>query len=162
MADRFLLGIRMSEVLQSKGMTQRELAEKTGLTEVSISRYMTGRRQPVAENIIKLATVLDISTDYLLGLSSTKSIREYSEKDICETFNAGYSCGRENGWIRTEDQMPQNFMSVLFCTSKEIIEVGYFDYLGDMWCNMSGDPVEFILGEEVTAWMPLPEACKEK
>lgn len=50
-------------------MKQSELAEITGLTEVTISRYVNGQRTPKAHEIVKLAKALNTSCDYLLGVS---------------------------------------------------------------------------------------------
>ena len=40
------LGGRISELLNQYGLTQRELAAKVGVTEVSMSRYIKGERSP--------------------------------------------------------------------------------------------------------------------
>lgn len=61
------LGVRIAEMLEKKGMTQRELAEAVGVTEVSMSRYIKGDRVPKGPVIANIANVLHTSTDYLLG-----------------------------------------------------------------------------------------------
>ena len=40
------LGGRIAELLEKNGLTQRELAEKVGVTEVSMSRYISNDRTP--------------------------------------------------------------------------------------------------------------------
>ena len=50
-------------------MKQSELAAITGLTEVTISRYVNGQRTPKAHEIVKIAKALHTSSDYLLGMS---------------------------------------------------------------------------------------------
>ena len=59
---------RLKGQLDKKGMTQRELAEKIGATEVSVSRYVSGQRIPKATVLLKIAMALGVSTDYLLGV----------------------------------------------------------------------------------------------
>lgn len=59
---------RLKTVLDLRGMTQRELAEKTGITEVSISRYINGSRIPRGPQIAFISEVLKVTTDFLLGL----------------------------------------------------------------------------------------------
>lgn len=61
------LGDRIAGILAQKGMTQRELAERTDTTEVSISRYINNQRVPKATMIVKIAKVLGVSADALLG-----------------------------------------------------------------------------------------------
>ena len=52
---------------QILGITQRELAEKLGITQDSISLWETGKRVPDTQYLVPLCTTLDISIDYLLG-----------------------------------------------------------------------------------------------
>ena len=37
---------RIYEILEAKGMTQKELAQKLGKTETEVSRWLSGRRTP--------------------------------------------------------------------------------------------------------------------
>lgn len=61
------LGCRIAELLQKNGLTQRELAEQVGVTEVSMSRYISGDRTPKGPIIANIATALHTTTDYILG-----------------------------------------------------------------------------------------------
>ncbi len=61
------LGERISDLLQKNGLTQRELAEKIGVTEVSMSRYISGDRTPKGPIIANIALALHTTSDYLLG-----------------------------------------------------------------------------------------------
>ena len=49
-----------------KGLTQKEVSKKTGITEASISRYETGERIPNAIILCRLAKCYGVSTDRLL------------------------------------------------------------------------------------------------
>lgn len=49
-----------------KGLTQKEVSKKTGITEVSISRYETGERIPSSVMLYRLAKCYGVSTDKLL------------------------------------------------------------------------------------------------
>lgn len=83
--DLNLFSDKLKEALSLNNMTQKELAEKTGLTVASISRYITGIRVPSASVIRDVAVVLNVTTDYLLGLST-----DVTKHDVCvselETF----------------------------------------------------------------------------
>ena len=61
------IGQRILTLLEKKGMTQRELANKIGASEVSISRYISGARMPKANIVVYIADALNTTTDYLLG-----------------------------------------------------------------------------------------------
>lgn len=60
---------RMQERLKALNMTQRELAEKTGKTEATISRWINADRIPLATEYPTLSKALKCTCDYLLGLS---------------------------------------------------------------------------------------------
>ncbi len=49
---------------QTRGLTQMDLAEKTGFTQVTISKYMNGKMaMRNAQTLIKLANALEVSPD---------------------------------------------------------------------------------------------------
>ena len=52
-----------------KGITQREVAAQLGITLGCYAHYENGIREPSIELLPKLCIALDISADYLLGLS---------------------------------------------------------------------------------------------
>ena len=49
------------------GLTQKELAQKAGLAEITIRQYETNKREPRNEQLRKIAHVLEITEDQLLG-----------------------------------------------------------------------------------------------
>ena len=59
-------GDRIRELLIKKELTQKELAEKVGCTESSISHYIKGDRIPRAGVLTKIAISLDTTSDYLM------------------------------------------------------------------------------------------------
>ena len=61
------LGGRIKGLLKKRGLTQKELAEKVGVTEVSVSRYISGERTPKGLVIANMANALHTTSDYLLG-----------------------------------------------------------------------------------------------
>ena len=82
------------EICSSQNITQKELAEKSGLTESSISRYFNGERSPVLKNAEKMASALGLR----IALINTGVINITESDDVCEwkqTSTAKYktSCG---------------------------------------------------------------------
>ena len=67
------LGERMARYRKEKRLTQTALAEAMGTIQPLISDYERDRLRPNAEVIVAFATVLDISTDELLGLNKLES-----------------------------------------------------------------------------------------
>lgn len=63
-----VLGENIRLAMVQKGWSQRDLAHATGLTEVAISRYLAGLREPRLAVLRKLASTLEVSTDFLMGV----------------------------------------------------------------------------------------------
>lgn len=59
-------GQRLSELLKSSNISQRKLAQKVGITEAAISRYINSDRTPNGKIIGSIANTLHVSTDYLI------------------------------------------------------------------------------------------------
>lgn len=66
---------RLVNLIEENNINQREFAKRVGITEVTISRYVNGSRQPTSEILGKMPEVLDVSADYLLGNTDRKEIK---------------------------------------------------------------------------------------
>jgi len=66
------IGQRLKTVLHERGMMQKELAEKIGVSEMVISRYIHGGRIISVPILIEICKALNVSADYLLGLSEVE------------------------------------------------------------------------------------------
>jgi len=69
-------GGRLASALRSRGMTQKELAESTGLTQAAVSRYISGAREPRAITVASIARALDITPQELLGTDTRDEFDE--------------------------------------------------------------------------------------
>ncbi len=65
-------GAALKQLRTCAGMTQKQLAEKLGITKSVISYYELSDRFPSAEMLIKIADTFHVSTDHLLGLDGTR------------------------------------------------------------------------------------------
>lgn len=54
--------------------TELQFAKDLGLGKDSMHTYLTGKRVPNADSLVRIAKGLNVSVDYLLGLSNKKSI----------------------------------------------------------------------------------------
>lgn len=64
------LGIKITKSLQKRGITQKELATRIGITECVMSRYISGEREPKPDVLANIATALSTTSDYLLGIEN--------------------------------------------------------------------------------------------
>jgi transcriptional regulator with XRE-family HTH domain len=67
---------RLKEVRVQKGLTQDELAEKTGVIPQVIGNFENGHNLPSFSVLVSLAQVLGCSLDYLAGLADAPRSRK--------------------------------------------------------------------------------------
>lgn len=60
---------RLQAIRVKRGYTQETLAAELSTDKRQITRWENGESVPGGETLIRLSKVLDVSTDYLLGLS---------------------------------------------------------------------------------------------
>lgn len=68
-----LRGDRFKELRERKGYTHEELAELLGIGTTQIWRYENEKTDPSTKILGNIARVLEVSTDYLLGLTDDPS-----------------------------------------------------------------------------------------
>lgn len=65
--------IRLRELREQAGWTQKDVAQMLGATNTSISMYELGQRQLTPDLIAKFCALYHVSADYLLGLSDVRT-----------------------------------------------------------------------------------------
>lgn len=65
---------RLSLLIDYLGISQRELAQRSGLTESAMCHYIKGDRIPHADALVKIAKATGVRTDWLLGLGSDNAL----------------------------------------------------------------------------------------
>lgn len=58
---------RLRSLRKKRGWTMKELGERLGVAESTISLYESGSRSPRPEVLHRMADLLEVTTDYLLG-----------------------------------------------------------------------------------------------
>lgn len=122
------MGQIIKNLRKGRGFTQEELAERLGVTYQAISKWENDSGMPDISQIVPLATLFDVSTDFLFGIkhtseiedalkivSSAESIKEYGK---LETYLKAYDILMDglkqhpNNYIIT-----YNCMNLGFCLS---------------------------------------------
>lgn len=78
-------GSALKELRCCAKLTQKDLADKLGLSKAAVSYYEQSILSPSPEMLIKIAGIFHVTTDYLLGLESkrkTLDITDLPDKDI--------------------------------------------------------------------------------
>ena len=61
--------MRLKDLREDNDLTQRELADKLHISQNTYSQYENGVRQLPIEKLIKLSSIYNVSTDYILRLT---------------------------------------------------------------------------------------------
>lgn len=67
------IGKRIRNLREKKGMSREEFAKRLGLSYWAVSKYENGERNPDAETLNKIADILGVTVDYLLGRNNNHS-----------------------------------------------------------------------------------------
>ena len=59
---------KLGEVLKLKGVKQKYLAEQLSLSPVMVSLYVTNKRQPKLQTLIKISQILKVEINDLIEL----------------------------------------------------------------------------------------------
>lgn len=68
------LGQRLRGLREDRGWTQTEVADRVGVSSVTVNRYESGERNPGFEMLIALADLFRVSIDYLLGRTDVPAV----------------------------------------------------------------------------------------
>ena len=82
---------RLREYLGDRDIHQNELAAALDIPKTTLSGYMTGNRQFPHEVVQKIAKQLDITTDYLYGLTEDPKppfALSRAERGLIETYRS--------------------------------------------------------------------------
>lgn len=84
--DLSFLGMKIKAERKEQGLTLEALAEKVGISRNFLWEIEAGRKAPALPTLYNLGATLNISVDYLLGLSAEKrsaAIEPYTtERDL--------------------------------------------------------------------------------
>lgn len=82
--------IRLLELRNEKGLTQRQLAQILNVSQGTYNNWENGNTEPSIEQIIKLAEFFDVTTDLMLGRTDDRTIekRNTSDSELLRMYNA--------------------------------------------------------------------------
>lgn len=66
---------RLQQATFDSGLTNTEICKRARIDRNSLFNYISGF-MPVSDKLARLAVVLNVSTDYLLGLSDEKELKK--------------------------------------------------------------------------------------
>ena len=67
-------GNRLRALRQAKGWTQEDLSARLGLTKSVVSAYETSLRYPSYDILIRITSLFNVTSDYLLGIEKKQML----------------------------------------------------------------------------------------
>ena len=87
MGDKFNENLKTAR--ERKGLSQKDIAESIGVAKSTYSLYESGNREPNVQTIKKIADILSVSADELLGIDDEPQTiaahfdgDEYTEEEL--------------------------------------------------------------------------------
>lgn len=105
MADLSLFGHRVKQLRQELALSQRDFAEKIGVTASALSAYEKGQKNPSVNVAIEIATAYHISLDWLCGLKDVENKfepDEYTPFDLISALS-GLIQLQSNGLLQSKE-----------------------------------------------------------
>lgn len=70
---RVTIGKNIRHLRESRGISQKHLAEKMGVRANTMSGYESGNREPDASTLLKISEFFNVSVDFIYGKTSAKN-----------------------------------------------------------------------------------------
>ena len=82
------IGSRIARLREKHNMSQADLARRLNISRASIQSWECGTNYPSTDNLISLAKLFHVSTDYLLQIDASKTVNldNYSDDEQIIVF----------------------------------------------------------------------------
>ena len=78
---------RLKQAMCAKGLRQQDLADLSGVSKSNISHYVNGNHIPDNVMALKLAKVLNVQPDWLMGIDKAPEYMLVERSELYETIN---------------------------------------------------------------------------
>lgn len=89
---------RIRSIREQKSLTQAQLAAQASITPAAICQIEAGDRTPSTPILRRIASVLNVSIDYLLGSTDEVQLKDILADEDVQSFFRGYQS------LNTQDQ----------------------------------------------------------
>jgi transcriptional regulator with XRE-family HTH domain len=122
------IGKFIAELRKEKDLTQKDLAEKIGVTDKAISKWENGRGMPDVSLLRKISEVLGITVNELL------SAEKIDDKDKARKLEENYFCAVDSK-IKLQNDVAGHILLKFLGYVLLLIAYGYFDTEPFGWVN---------------------------
>ena len=116
-------GERIRELRKARGLNQEQLAELASLNRVTVAKYESGRIEPGAQALSRIADALEVTTDALLGRSD--EIPEAVPRP--RTAEARIISGGIDRMSKEQREQVLNVVRAMFASHPELFDGGDAD-----------------------------------
>lgn len=68
------IGSRIARLREQAGISQSDLARRMNISRAGVQSWECGENYPTTDNLISLAKIFHVSTDYLLDINATNTV----------------------------------------------------------------------------------------
>lgn len=86
---------RIVDAIKDSGYNQKSIAKILNISEGNISNWKKGINLPSIEILYKLCMILNVSSDYLLGLEDDFGNKTYINNSFNNNHNSNIAIGRK-------------------------------------------------------------------
>ena len=134
---------RIQDLLRENNMSQAELAEKIGLSESALSRYLSGQTDKLStDNIVSIARVFGVTTDFLLCLTDIPFTTNFDIEKLGLSVKAAEKLLRRKVNPETVSHLIETQGFNLLIQQLDAAQRGTYDagyiYMTEMLKNMGG------------------------
>ncbi len=143
------MGQIIKQLRKGRGFTQEELAERLGVMYQAISKWENDSGMPDISQIVPLATIFDVSTDFLFGIGHTSETEDALK--IVSSANSIQEYGKLDTYLKAYDilldglkKYPNNYIITFNC-----MNLGVSLSLPDNGWIYAKDRAESIISETI-------------
>ena len=78
---------RLKKLRKDTGLTQVDVASKLGISQQAYASWERGVKKPTQDNLVKIAQILNVSVDYLVG-NSQETLAELDNIELLFRMNS--------------------------------------------------------------------------
>lgn len=101
---------KVKNLMNDRGINQKQLSQLSGITESSVSRYLRSERRPRLDVVVNFAKAFGVATDYLLDDG------EESEASAYKTISTAIA--RKGGELTPEEK--NELIALLFGSKADV------------------------------------------
>ena len=94
---------RLKDLRKQARLTQVDVAEKLGISQPAYASWERGAKKPTQDNLVKIAQILNVSVDYLVGNSDEENTnKELEDIELLFRMNSNGLTDEEKEIFRKE------------------------------------------------------------